>query len=456
MELRAAATEAVYHLPEKVRSVAVLYYLEMWTIKEIAEELSLAIGTVKTRLRDIRALLREEFGVEEVKWRGIVAHEKEASKSSRDKISEDFGMELTFDRDELLLPLQVLQGVTSGQNALPILSNVLIRAEGNTIDLEVGIRMKVAGTVKQEGAITVPAKKLVDIVKELPADKPIDLVATAEDRVEITCGDGIYKIIRMPDKEFPQLLSVEGETLSIGGEALRDVIQKTEYAASTEEVRTFLNGLYFNFLEDRTEVVATDGKRLALARCEPLNLQGEAKEFIVPLKAVREIPRTFADAGEVDISVFGNQILFTDGNVTLTTRLVDGEYPNYQKIIPRTSKGKTVVSKDRILSVTQRMALLSNPKNYAICLDIDTEQVKVSARTPELGEAHETLPVESGTGSIQIGFDARLLIDALAHIEAESISIEFSRELNPVLIKPMGDDRYISLVMPLLLESASV
>ncbi len=368
-------------------------------------------------------------------------------------------MELTFKKDDLLYALQILQGVAGGRNTLPILSNVLIRAEDSTIecmatDLEVGIKMKVDGEVKEGGAITVSAKKLVDIVKELPVDKPIDLVTTANDRVEITCGDGVYKIIGMPDEEFPQLPSVEGEALSIGGETLVDVIQKTEFAASTEEVRYFLNGLYFNLQTDRTEVVATDGNRLALTHCEPLNA-GEASGFIVPLKAVREIAKTFADAGEVEVSVFESQILFTDGNATLTTRLVEGEYPNYEKIIPESTDGRTVVSRDQILSATRRVALLSNPKNYSICLEIDTEQVRVSARTPELGEAHETVPVESGNGSVRIGFDARLLVEALAHIESASLAIEFTGELNPVLIKPVSDDTYISLIMPMRLEGPS-
>ena len=266
----------------------------------------------------------------------------------------------------------------------------------------------------------------------------------------------VFKITGVPDEESPQLPSVEGEVLSIGGEILRDVIQKTEYAASTEDVRRFLNGLYFNFLEDSTEVVATDGKRLALAHCEPLNSPAGASGFIVPLKAVREIPRTFPESVEVEISVFENQIRFTDGNATLTTELVDREYPNYQKIIPKMSTGKTVVSTDQILSVTQRIALRSNPKNHAICLEIDTERIRVSTRTPELAEVHETVAVASGTGSVRIGFDARLLIESLAHIDTESVSIEFTRELEPVLIKPVGGDRYISLVMPLLLDASWV
>ncbi len=369
-------------------------------------------------------------------------------------------MELIFERDDLLDSLQILQGVASRRTTLPILSNVLINATGDAIecmatDLEVGIRMKVEGTITEEGAITVSAKKLVDIVKELPADKPVHLATTANDRVEITCGDGVYKIIGLPGEEFPQLPSVEGEALKIGGETLRDVLQKTEFAASTEEVRYFLNGLYFNFLEQGTEVVATDGKRLALARCEPLTAPGEANGFIVPLKAVREIARTFADAGEISISVFENQILFTDGNATLTTRLVEGDYPKYEKIIPESTEGRAVVSKEGILSATRRVSLLSNPKNYSICLEIDSEQVQVSAKTPELGEAHETLPVESSTGSARIGFDARLLIEALSHIETESLSLEFSGELNAVLVRPVGDDNYVSLIMPMRLDPAS-
>lgn len=369
-------------------------------------------------------------------------------------------MELTFEKDDLLYALQILQGVTGGRHTLPILANVLIRAEDSTIeciatDLEVGIKIKVDGEVKEEGAITVSAKKLTDIVKQLPVDEPIDLVTTANDRVEMRCGDGIYKIIGMPDEEFPQLPSVEGEALSIGGETLIDVIQKTEYAASTEEVRYFLNGLYFNLLTDRTEVVATDGKRLALIHCEPLNASEEVSGFIVPRKAVREIAKTFAGVGEVEVSVFENQILLTDGTATLTTRLVEGKYPNYEKIIPEFTDGRTVVSRDRILSAAGRVALLSDPKNHSICLEIDPEQIQVYARAPELGEAYETVPVESGNGSVTIAFDARLLVAALAHIDTESVAIEFIDELNPVLIKPVSEDTYISLIMPMRLEGPS-
>ena len=175
MELQAAVREAVHHLPEKVRPIAVLYYLESWTVKEIAAELSLAVGTVKTKLRDIRTRLRTEFDVAEVK------SEKQVSTPPQDKTQEGFGMKLTFERDQLLPFLQTLQGVKGAKDASPILSNLHIRAEADTIDLEVNISMKVEGTVKAEGAINVPAKKLMETLKALPADQPIDLVTTAND-----------------------------------------------------------------------------------------------------------------------------------------------------------------------------------------------------------------------------------------------------------------------------------
>ncbi len=367
-------------------------------------------------------------------------------------------MELTFDKNELLQSLQLLQGVASGRNTLPILSNVLINASAGNIeciatDLEVGIRISVAGTIQEEGAITVSAKKLADIVKELPSEKTITVATIANDRVEITCGDGVYTIIGLPDEEFPQLPTVDGEALSINGDTLRSVIHKTEFAASTEEVRYFLNGLYFNLGDVKTEIVATDGRQLALAHCAPLVSVENKTGFILPLKAVREIAKTFADSASVSIAVFENQILFSDGTATLTTRLVEGEYPPYQKIIPDAAEGRTVVDREAILRATRRVSLLSNPKNYAICLEIDSESIRVSAKTPELGEAHETVQVESSTGTVRIGFDARLLIDALSHIDTDSIVLEFSGEVNAVVFKPTDNDEHICLIMPMRLQS---
>ena len=367
-------------------------------------------------------------------------------------------MELTFEKDDLLRALQILQGVASGRTTLPILANVLIRAADEKIecvatDLEVGIKIIVKGVIQEDGAITVSAKKLADIVKELPEDQTIHFVTTANDRVEITCGDGVYKIIGLSDEEFPQLPPVEGHSLTIDGETLRDVLRKTEFAAATDDVRYFLNGLYFSFLENRTEVVATDMVKLALARCEQFSAPENVTGIIVPLKAVKEIGRTFDGSNSVQVSIRENQILFADDTSTLTTRLVDGDYPKYQEVVPESAEGGAVVSKELFLHASRRVALLSNPKNHCVCVEIDSERIHLSVNTPEIGEAHETLPVESSTGSLRFGIDARWLIETLMHIESESVAVEFVSEAKPIVFKPVDADDHVCLVVPMRLES---
>ena len=447
--------ELLAKLKEGNRTVITLHYLEGMTYSEMSDFLGVSKNTIKSRLRRARQQLKKyEFMVPEALDITI-----EAEHRSQRHLNGGFGMKLTFERDDLLYPLQMLRGVASEQDTSPMPSNVLIRAKGNTVecmvtDMEIGIRRKVEGTVREEGTITVSAEKLGDIVEGWPTEKPIDMATTTDGRVEITCGNDLYKIIELADEEFPQFPSIDEGALAIDGKTLRSVLHKTEFAASTEKARqTCLNGLYFNLFEDRTEVVGCDGKQLAVAYCEPFGLSEDTDGFIVPLKAVKEIGRTFADSSEVRISRVANQILFADARATLTAQLVDAEYPKYEKIIPESPKMHAVVQKEPILHATRQISLVSDPKTFKICLEIDEQQIRVSAETPEIDEAYETLAVESSTGSIRIGFDARLLIEALTHIGTESLVLEFSGELEPVILKPIGEEGHICLIMPMLLKS---
>ena len=447
--------ELLAKLKEGNRTVITLHYLEGMTYAEISNFLGVSENTIKSRLRRARQQLKKyEFMVPEALDITI-----EAEHRSQRHLGGGFGMKLTFQKDDLLYPLQMLRGVASEQDTSPMPSNVLIRAKGNTVecmatDMEIGIRMKVEGTVREEGTITVSAEKLGDIVEGWPTEKPIDMATTTDGRVEITCGNDLYKIVELADEEFPQFPSIDEGALAIDGKTLRSVLHKTEFAASTEKARrTFLNGLYFNLFEDRTEVVGCDGKQLAVAYCEPFGLSEDTDGFIVPLKAVKEIGRTFADSSEVRISRVANQILFADERATLTTQLVDAEYPKYEKIIPESPKMHAVVQKVPILHATRQMAALSDPKTFKICLEIDEQQIRVSPETPDTDETYETLAVESSTGSIRIGFDARLLIEALTHIGTTSLALEFSSALDPVIVKPVGEERHICLIMPMCLES---
>ena len=446
---RDVVEELLARLKEGNRVVITLHYLEGMTYAEISNFLGVSENTIKSRLRRARQQLKKyKFMIQEALDITI-----ESEYHSQKHLNGDYGMKLTFERDNFLSSLQALQGIASGQNTPPIPSNVLIHAEGDTIecmatDMEIGIRMKVEGTIKEAGTIVVSAKELEAIVKAWPAEKPIDLATTPDDQVEITSGDSVYKIIGLPDKEFPQLPSVGTEAFAIDGETLRSVLYKTEFAASTEKKRRFLNGLYFNLFEDRTEVVATDGIRLALAHCEPFTLSGESDGFIIPLKAVKEIERNFANSSEVRISRVKNEILFADEHATLTARLIDAEYPNYEHLIPESFEGRAVVSRERMLHAIHRVSPLANPENPTICLEIDAQHIRITPKTSEPDTEHETLAVASSTGSICIGFDPRYLTGILAHIETESLSLEFSGELDPVFVKPIGEEGQVYLVMP--------
>ena len=220
------------------------------------------------------------------------------------------------------------------------------------------------------------------------------------------------------------------------------------------EVRqTFLNGLYFNFLEDRTEVVATDAIQFALAQCEPLQLSEDSDGFIVPLKAIKEIERAFADALEIRISRIEDQVLFADAETTLTTRLVDSKYPEYDRIIPKSFVGRVVVPRAAIVDTTREIFSRANPKKALVCLEINPQQIRISAKASETDEIHETLAAESGTGSVRIGLNAQMLIETLSHIETESVSLAFSSALKPLVVKPIGEEGHICLIMPMSMDT---
>ncbi|MDD9974349.1 MAG: DNA polymerase III subunit beta, partial [Candidatus Poribacteria bacterium] len=255
-------------------------------------------------------------------------------------------------------------------------------------------------------------------------------------------------------EEFPQLPSIDEAAFAIDGKTLRSVLHKTEFAAPAKKARqACLNGLYFNLLEDRTEIVATDAIQLALAHCEPFKLSQDSDGFIVPLKAVKEIERTFANSPKIRISRIENQILFADERTTVTTRLVDAEYPPYEKLIPVSPVVRAVVPKASIVHAMDRILSRANPEHSRVCLEIDEQQIRVSAETPESEEMHETLAVESSTGSIRIGINAQLLIETLLHIRTGAVSLEFSGVLEPVIVKPIGEEDHLCVIMPMSLES---
>ena len=440
-------------LKESDKQIITLHYFQEMTYSEIGSYLGISESSIKSRLHRARQRLKKyEFIIQEA----LDITFKEEHRFHKDSIG-GFGMKLTIERDDLLSSLQMLQGVASDQDTVPILSNVLIHAEGNLIecmatDMEIGIKLKVEGTVREEGTIVVSSKKLGDIVKEWSVGKPIYLSTTADDQVEITGGNGVSKTVKLSTEEFPQLPSIDEEAFAIDGETLRRVLRKTKFAVPTEKARHSLKGLYFNLLKDRTEVVATDGSKLALAYCESIKLAESSDGFIVPLKAVKEIGRTFANSPQIKIARIENQILFADEHATLTTKLINGEYPPYEIIVANSPERRAVVQREPILSVIRRLSLLSNPKCPSVYLEIDEQNIRISPKLSAQDEECETLAVESSTGKVHVRISSQFLIDALEHIETESFALEFSSTMRPIVVKPIGEVGHICIIMPMRLE----
>ncbi len=374
-------------------------------------------------------------------------------------------MELIFEREKLWEAMQIVGSVAASRNTLPILANVLIRAAEDQIqlaatDLEVGIKSVVQGEVVEPGSITVPAKKLADIVRELPSSTSsgelakVRLATLANDRVEIDCENAKFRVVGLTDEEFPSLPEVGNDFFTLSSDVLRSMIQKTSFAVSTEETRHFLNGVYFNVTSDLVRMVATDGKRLAVATQQQEKQVGE-KEIgvIIPTKAVSNVVRTFTDDEDVKIALLENQIAFAAQNMTLISRLIEGEYPDYQAVMApaMSNEIKLSVNTEYLFSVIRRVSLLANPKTPSIRMEAKDSELNVSASTPELGEAQEMMQVSIEGGNVEIAFNARFVMDVLRNIEADEVLFKFRDSLSPVLVTPSEENNYMCVIMPMRL-----
>lgn len=366
-------------------------------------------------------------------------------------------MELTFEKDDLLKAVQVLQGVAGSRNTLPILSNILVNAQNEQVemsatDLEVGIKIQVNGTIVQPGSITIPARKIAEIIRELPPSS-VKLVEAANDRVEIECERGIFTIVGLSPEDFPPMMSEadSDKSFTVNAKSLSTMMAKTAFAASTEETRYNLNGIFLHLTPQVSRIVATDGRRLALANDDAVESINEEIGVIIPLKAVGEIRKTFADSESLKISISENQILCSDGKATLTSRLVEGDFPDYDKIIPKDNDMNIHLDTQQFLAVVRRVSLLA-PKTLLIKFETQDGIMKVSATNPDFGEAVEEMEIKSGDGNISIAFSAKFVMDVLTHIDSEEVILNLKDPLSPAILKPADNENYLYLIMPMRLD----
>ena len=362
-------------------------------------------------------------------------------------------MEVTLNRDAFLKGLQMVQNIVEPRQTLPILANVLLETDGDTVrltatDLEVGARVSVPARVAGKGAITVSARKLAEIVKELPA---ADLALRVQDNasVALKCGTASYKLVGMAPDDFPPVVPAEKATwLKIDGKTLREMLAQTSFAVSHDETRYALNGVLFALAGKDARLVATDGHRLAMAR-RTLGNVGAATTGIVPRKAITEIMRVLGSGEDVEIALTENQFVLQMPNFIMTARLIEGQFPNYEAVIPKAHPGKLVISRAAVTSALRRVAVMAEERNKPVKFVLAPAVLKLSASSQDLGEAEETLDVDYSGAEVTIGFNSRYLLDAISPIEKDQVTLEFKDGLSPGVIRSVEDDGYCCVIMPM-------
>lgn len=365
-------------------------------------------------------------------------------------------MELTISKDTLLEGIQIVQNAVSQKSSLPILSNVLLEADKKNLkltatDLDIGICSEIASSIKQEGAITVPARKFFDIIKALPDGSDIELTMKKNNFVNIKSGKAQFKIIGLPKEEFPQLpLFKDKDSITMDQAELKDMMNMTDFAISKDDTRYVLNGVLLTVKGENINLVATDGRRLAVISKTLAKKTLVDRAVIIPTKTVQEVKRMLAEDGEVQVKFSDNQILFSFNNSFILSRLIEGEYPNYTKVIPERSQKEVKVSREEFLSATRRASIFTDQDSMAIKFSIKKKKMTISKNTPYLGEAKEELDIDyTGPNDVEIGFNPRYLIDVLKNLEGDEIILEVNDSSKPGVIRRGEDYTYVVLPMQL-------
>lgn len=357
-------------------------------------------------------------------------------------------------KEKILDGLQRVQNVVSTRTTLPILSNVLLQAGKDglsltTTDLDVSVRCTVEAEVSKPGATTLPARKFFSILKEVPINE-IEIEVDKRNAASIRCGNSFYKIMGLAEEEFPRFPQAEGaKALKIGQAELRDMLRKTAYAVSSDETRYVLNGVFMSFKADKLTVVATDGRRLALVEREIEVAKGEEAELIVPTKAVGELQRLLGDSGDVKLVVGENQIIFTIGETTLVSKLIEGTYPNFRQVIPTEAKERIQLERETLLAALHRASILASEKSQSVKLSFGKNTLTITATTPEVGEAKETLAINYKGKEIAIAFNPQYMMDPLRNLDEDEVFIELSDELSPGVLKVNAPFLYVLMPMRL-------
>ena len=361
-------------------------------------------------------------------------------------------MKFKIAREALQTGLQDVIQVVGSRAALPILSNVLIEASKGkirmtTTDLDVGVSSEIDAEVEAEGRTTIPVKKLSSIVGALPASE-VEVSVDSKNIATITSGPSFFKIMGLSDTEFPSLpIFTEAKEFKIQQSALKNALKKTSYAISTDETRYVLNGIFMSFHDQKLTLVATDGRRLGLVENELEYPEAQDGDIIIPTKAVSELQRQLSDNGEVVFQLKDNQICFQLGPKYIVSKLIEGSYPNYKQVIPGQAQERLEIDRTVLLETTKRVSLLASDKSNSIKIEFRQGEISLSANTPDVGEASESIPLDYTGKEFAIAFNPEFLMAPLRNIDSPTVNFDFIDEMSPGVIRTGSDFLYVLMPM---------
>lgn len=368
-------------------------------------------------------------------------------------------MRFTISREKLQEGLTAVAASIPAKTTLPVLANILMETTDKGIrlsgtDLDIAVSTEVLADVESMGAITIPAKKLSEIARELPPS-PVKIAAAGEQRVTLDCGRSHFKILGLPRDEFPSFPVVRfDESWRIRSGDLQKLISHTSFAVSTEESRPILNGVLWELKPETMRMVATNGHRLAKMEAPIRSSGAPAADLIVPPKALEQVRRLFPADEELEIARGENHLGFRSPFTAVYTRLIEGPYPNYDQVIPKDNDRIAIADKQALTSALKRMSVIASDQTHRIRLSFNAGMLRFSVQTPDLGEATDELPVRFTGDQLDIGFNASYLLEILRYIPTEEVKMTFKAPERAATVEPEGWNdpaSYLCLVMPLRL-----
>lgn len=368
-------------------------------------------------------------------------------------------MRFTISREKLQEGLGAVAASIPAKTTLPVLANILVETTDRGIrlsgtDLDIAVSTEVAADVESPGAITIPAKKLSEIARELPP-APVKIGAAGEQRITLECGRSKFKLLGLPRDEFPSFPVVKfAESWRVKSGDLQRLIAHTSFAVSTEESRPILNGVLWELRPELMRMVATNGHRLAKMELAITATGAPHSDLIVPPKALEQIRRLFPAEEELEIARGDNHLGFRSPFTAVYTRLIEGPYPNYEQVIPKDNDRVAVADKVALASALKRMSVIASDQTHRIRLSFNSGLLRFSVQTPDLGEAQDEIPVRYTGDQLDIGFNAAYLLEVLRYMPTEEVKLTFKAPERAATIEPEGSadaGAYLCLVMPLRL-----